>query len=438
MIHFRKLTLATLLLACAAPIAAQPPAPGAAIKPADAPPTEIGRSPAATFLMTEYGLSEAEAVERAGLQDEIVALSERLNADNDPNYADMWIEHTPVYKIVIAFADNADRKEFLASLDPKLQRYVQIRNASRSRAQVNADLDALLASFNATAVPYFGGYDVRTGKYAITAETQDGVARLRQATPARLRSEVLFKVGEIPKAQQSNPTGVQSGDWLASGYTIYSTAYAENCTFGFTVTYGSPVKRGILTAAHCKPGGIRSAHGHWVTYDAANPVAYGYTGKYDFMVVNTTGLNQDYQLYFEDKNSIPEFPATGFFNVTGMVTFMNQKAGMVMCKQGMSTGITCGEIVDGNALRNGARGWIAVSKTQQADLTAPGDSGGPWFMYPGSSQDIKATGVHSGATTENCVGTGSACTAVYMPIDYINHTGTGISGNSTIKLVTRP
>lgn len=59
---------------------------------------------------------------RIDLQSEILALSEKLNTENDPAYADMFIQHEPVFKIVVMFADKRDRKPFLVSLDPKLRR----------------------------------------------------------------------------------------------------------------------------------------------------------------------------------------------------------------------------------------------------------------------------------------------------------------------------
>ncbi len=32
----------------------------------------------------------------------------------------MYIQHQPVYTIIVLFADNSDQKDFLKSLDPKM------------------------------------------------------------------------------------------------------------------------------------------------------------------------------------------------------------------------------------------------------------------------------------------------------------------------------
>lgn len=84
-----------------------------------------------TYLELAYGISAEEAQLRLELQEKVIELSEQLNAENDPNYADMYIQHTPVYKIVVLFADNKDRHQFLKSLDPKMQKYVQLKKCQK-------------------------------------------------------------------------------------------------------------------------------------------------------------------------------------------------------------------------------------------------------------------------------------------------------------------
>ena len=151
----------------------------------------------------------------------------------------------------------------------------------------------------------------------------------------------------------------------------------------------------------------------------------GISDKYDYQIWDTTGLTVGNTIAYKDINGIPEFPATGTFRMTAIVTFLNQKAGMIVCKSGHTTGITCGEIVNGNATRDGVSGWIQVSKTQQADISAGGDSGGPWFLYPGTSSTITGVGIHTAGD-----GTGFSSIAIYMPIDYIDDHITSVS---TIK-----
>lgn len=80
----------------------------------------IGRNPSVSLLMLENGLTQQEAQMRIDLQDQIIAMSEKLNTQNDPAYADIYIQHEPVYKIIVSFSDKKDRKAFLDQLDPKI------------------------------------------------------------------------------------------------------------------------------------------------------------------------------------------------------------------------------------------------------------------------------------------------------------------------------
>jgi hypothetical protein len=107
------------------------------------------------LLMKEYSISQQEAQLRIDLQTEIIAMSEKLNTESDPAYADIYIQHEPVYKIIFSFADKKDRKAFLDQIDPKIRRYVQLKNATKSRADVGRDLDAIAASLRNSGIDYF-------------------------------------------------------------------------------------------------------------------------------------------------------------------------------------------------------------------------------------------------------------------------------------------
>ena len=148
--------------------------------------------------------------------------------------------------------------------------------------------------------------------------------------------------------------------------------------------------------------------------------------KYDYQIWDVTGLTVDNTIVYKDINGIPEFPASGTFHMTAITTFLNQKAGMIVCKSGNTTGITCGEITNGNLTYDGVAGWIQVSKTQQSVISQPGDSGGPWFLYPGTSSTITGVGIHTAGDSVS----GPTGIAVYMPIDYIDDHITSVS---TIK-----
>lgn len=395
-------------------------------------------NPAVSHLMKAYGLDQAEAERRIDRQADILKLSERLNTENDAAYADMYIKHEPNYKIVVMFADRKDRQVFWESLSPKIRPYVKVKTAKRSRVIAGKRFEEVNVALRGLALPFASKYDLETEKFLVTVELPEDVERVKSGLPSARKLDTTVEVGLIPKTE-ALPTGVQPGDRLYGGNPIFTAPGGSGgyCSLGYAVnfTLNGVAKKGILTAGHCQDTMYVDFGGHSVTLsgpvinkphrDAPPAGADGISDKYDYQIWDTTGLTVDNTIAFKDINGIPEFPATGTFRMTSIVTFLNQKAGMIVCKSGHTTGITCGEIINGNATHDGVTGWIEVSKTQQADISEPGDSGGPWFLYPGSSSTITGVGIHTAG-----IGTGSTSKAIYMPIDYIDDHLTSVS---TIK-----
>lgn len=406
-----------------------------------------GRNPSVTHLMQSYRIDAAEAQQRIDIQSEVMALSERLNSGDDPAYGDMYIQHQPVFKIVILFADNGDRKAFLDSLSPTLRRYVQLKTAKKSRGRVARELEELAAALERLNVPFTSKYDLASEQFVVTAETQAAVDAIRAALPETRKVETVFRIAPVPRPQAA-PTGVQAGDVARGGQPVWvgpgGSASGSWCSFGYAVNYtqGGVAKRGILTAGHCYDTmyinyGARNVTLSGPVIDKPHKAGFptveqdGISDKYDFQIWETTGLSVSSTISYVDKNGIPEFPASGTFTLTGVASFLNQKTGMVVCKSGHTTGITCGEITNGNAYRDGVYGWIEVSKTQQTLISDGGDSGGPWFLYPpGTSTTITGTGIHTAGDSVP----GPTGIAQYMPIERIaDPVNSQITNVSTIK-----
>lgn len=401
-------------------------------------------NPSVTYLMQTYGLGKEEAQTRIDLQNEIVALSEKLNASGDPDFGDMYIKQEPQFKIVVMFASNSERKAFLDSLDPKLRRYVQLKTAKKSRGQFNRELNELSAVLTALKIPYTAKYDLETEKYVVSVETEQAAGLVRAALPDTRKVETLVQVVPLPKVQ-SAPTGVVAGDRLYGGDAVYVSQLPAgttdagarsgdlaDCTLSYSVAYtiGGVAKRGILTAGHCPDTMLVKIGTHYVTLSGPdvhrpNRGTDGLNDKYDFQIFDATGLTVDNRVRYFDENSIPEFPNSGDLRLTAITGFLNQKSGMVVCKSGANSGITCGSISNGNLTWDGAPGWIEVNRTNQQVISVGGDSGAAWFLYPGSSTTITGVGVH---TAGNAV-PGATGIAIYMPIDYID------DANSTINTI---
>lgn len=381
------------------------------------------------YLELAYGISAEEAQLRLELQEKVIELSEQLNAENDPNYADMYIKHTPVYKIVVLFADNKDRHQFLKSLDPKMRKYVQLKNVKKSRSQYERELSELGQEFSLLNIPYEMIFDLEKQKFVVAIEQKEYIKEFRKAAQKlKKQGEIDFEVRAIAK-DESAPTNVRSGDKIYSGVQLWKTVgdNAGSCTAGYAVTYtiGGVSKKGILTSAHCSTSMLINM-GNNRHIGLHNPDIKHYTRNHDYQIWETTGISLNNQVHFKNSYGIPEFAKpTGNFRVTQTMKYSNQKAGMIVCKSGAFTGITCGTITNANAtFNNQGSGWVKVENSKQPDISTGGDSGGPWFVYPGKSTTITAVGVHK-------AGSDNPDYALYMPIDKIK------DHNPTVQLILK-
>lgn len=108
----RPVLLALALGFSALAVAQEPESP----LPPEQAPAPTGKSPAVMYLMQEFGISEEDAKERLAVQAELMPVAKRLEEEVDPGFSDTWIEHTPVFKVVFAFADAKDRGALLENL----------------------------------------------------------------------------------------------------------------------------------------------------------------------------------------------------------------------------------------------------------------------------------------------------------------------------------
>ncbi len=78
-----------------------------------------------------YNVSVSEAVDRLQLQKEIGDLDAALYAASPDMYAGLWIEHDPVYKVVVRYVDTDIGADILnRTADNKLIRFVELREAT--------------------------------------------------------------------------------------------------------------------------------------------------------------------------------------------------------------------------------------------------------------------------------------------------------------------
>jgi streptogrisin D len=455
MLTRRTALAAAMLLASAAtvtfPQASQAAPPTAKMPP---PPSEerVSRAdiPAGQrYLMDRHKISAAEAAERIALEEEVSRLANKLRESDPDDFGDLWIEHEPVYRIVVAFLNNEDRTALRESIAPNLRRYVQFKQVKTSWKQREALIERIIAALKPLGIEYYSHYDHRTDSVVIQTQADRAVQQIRQAIPSELQSFVTIRKGRVPQKIQA--TGARAGDYLHGGWWYYLSNAGGNwheCSFAFNAkdNQNRPV---ILSAGHCGHPTYIYYSDHWVSL--APPIQDHESGKYDYQAQLITGLTSGPWVYFQNgeisdpvyytyssRNYIPGYNADGYFKVVGTSGYYDQKVGQTVCKSGRTSGLTCGKITHGWATWNGVTGWIETGQSSQYINAYNGDSGGAVFRTPTSTGTIVALGIVVGAEKDDqdgVPGTGDefACTSdseslgytgdcwiIHMPIDYID------------------
>ena len=177
-------------------------------------------NPAVNHLMKAYRLDLAEAQSRLDRQAEIIKLSERLNTENDPAYADMYIQHEPNYRIVVMFADKKDRQALWQSMSPKIRPHVKLKTAKRSRGVANKRYEELNATLRKLPFSFSSHYDLATNRFSVTVEDPVDIELVKAVLPKARRFDTRIEVGLVPKVE-ALPSGVQPGDRLYGGNPIF-------------------------------------------------------------------------------------------------------------------------------------------------------------------------------------------------------------------------
>lgn len=391
-----KVSLTSMVagLALSAPINAQSGPTKAPPAPTDlsAPP---GANPEAAFLSESFGISPDEARERIGIMNQVGELVRKAEAEGGTSYAGVWVEHEPVFKVLVAFADQQPRQTFVASLDPQMRRFVQIRNVRAGVRQQQADIAAIFEALRQGGRDFFVAFNPKNQKYEVTVNEGSDTQSVLSAIPPQLRSLVTVQKGPVPKNAQSNVT---PGDRVHAGWDALTSTGAFACTFGFA---GVNVNNrpAVSTAGHCtsqQPKVVKSTNtAAYVTLPL--PFAERFYDIFDFQLHEAVGLDPGYWVWFQNSkpvrgyenyvNTVSGYYSDGYFTVSGVAPYkINNGEHYVdrpVCKSGSRTGFTCGLIsssyVSGTSEGQSFTGMVRVNRSQQMVIAFSGDSGGPVF-----------------------------------------------------------
>lgn len=342
-----------------------------------------------------FGVSIDEALRRLELQRAIGELDAKLEEQEADTFAGLYIEHEPEYRVVARFTRDgaATLQRYVA--DTALAGVVHAEQAHSTMNELLRAQEAALKAVRAQGLQVDGTLDVRenVAEVRVLGHAAAGAAQALRglALPAQAKVTTVSKLME-PEVSGTIVGGATLRSFVSGGY--YS------CTGAFTVRNVNTGARGVLTAAHCR--------------DDEN--VWDYTDNIWVQIRYQAGLHggsHDVQWhttpYVEDNMT---WTGSNYREILGTKSRAYQTIGEWVCKYGITTGYTCGQINSKtyapSYIPNANATFVQMYRAG-ITLSSPGDSGGPWFY------GNNAYGVHSG-------GNGGEY-SIYMPINYVGGLG---------------
>lgn len=345
-----------------------------------------------------FGVDVTEAARRLELQQQAGALDAALATEEKATFAGLWIEHEPELRVVVQFTDRvADERLQARVAGGPLAGLVEARRVRFSLADLEQRQETAGARSAAAGVPFNSDIDVRANRVELhVIEPEQLQARLA-AAGAHLPDGVVVK--RVPRLAEPETV-------LRGGVPL------STCTAGFTVRNNSTGELGVSTAAHC--GNTQAYLGVNLPFRAED---------------NNTDQDVQWHSGCDIMDVTNEFDSgIGIRAVVGTIPRDNQAIGSVVCKNGMTTGHTCGTIAsktfDLGANHNAT--FIRMNNYPSWNLSEPGDSGGPWFV------DNYAYGTHFGSPGDD------ANDSIYMAINYISSLGVSVLTSNPGNCNRRP
>lgn len=367
-------------------------APASAGENAPAAPTLTKQQKAAADRLAEdHGVSRTEAQRRIERQDQLTGLASRLRKDLGGSFGGAWIDQEHGGRLVVAVTgDTAARTVRSAAARSNAAEAagtdtVLVKRSLKDLTRISARLAARISKANKGS-----GHGLQsavvTQKNAVRLDVPEG-GKLNAAQ----RGVVRWAKKEFGDAlrtgtyqQESRPLycgGQYSCDPpVRSGLAIYGDNI--RCTSAFTAYSGSSYY--MLTAGHC-------AEGSW--YWWVPTYSYGYQ-EVGSVADYTFGYYGDYAAVRIDDSSWWQ-PRGWVYPQVRISSWNYDYVGQYVCKQGSTTGYTCGQITETDATVSYPDRTL-TGMTWSTACVAAGDSGSG--VYYGST----AYGILSGGPFSGC------------------------------------
>ncbi|WP_180186790.1 S1 family peptidase [Acinetobacter sp. YH01008] len=377
----------------------------------------------ASEYIKNHNVTLGEAINRLAIQESRSDVLSRIENKYADRLAGTYIEHDPIYKVVIRLKGNEPVKNFTADIKnltsagkPILQLPIEFQTGAfetkkEGLERLNKSANEIKHQFNNVQGL---SYDERTGdiKILLFSELNEARSNTQNAQKLNLISSKFnnlpFKI-EYINAKFQDTVAVKGGSKIntSGGY----------CTSAFAIK-NSTGSQYMSTAAHCIGASLDVPTNAPLTVVGSQLNA---TRDVSWMTVGT-GNTVSSQF-----NSSP----TVTTQLTGRRTVANTKLNDTVCHNGANTGYSCGYIgaLNFQPTYQGACGTVACSNTWIAVVGSlngasgngtlkcfSGDSGGPVF------QNSIAFGILKGSSYTGA-GSGQCNAFFYMSTDQIYNMG---------------
>jgi hypothetical protein len=343
--------------------------------------------PIAVTYAQMHRVSLAEAKKRLARVPDIARLDNQLQRELPGTFAGLYIEHEPSYRVVVKFTKDAKENLARYTSDP----IFIAETAPHSLEFLIGAQDELGEQFKKSKTEFESGLDLSSSAIDVYVRDPTSVSASLAGFKSAKEFVRLHKVGGFIE-----PTAALVGGGQLDGPN-------SRCTSGFNVV--NTVKSlGLITAGHCDDN---------LTYmtGLSAPLTYVSTmnvGSYDLQwhTQSSAGVRRTQSNVI----SVPGGPVPTM-SITSAPDSTTLPVGATVCKSGITTRYTCGEIKDKNAksMWQGELGsYIRVHNAQNNVMNESGDSGGPVFGTNAAYGIVHGRGA-AGTATRNDL--------YYMPIE---------------------
>ena len=389
----------------------------------------------AAMLAKNKGLNAADASEQIALERQIMDVIDTVASAFPEQFSGYEIQNGKPFVFNLYFSRDVDQAALQQLLPAELRRYVKARKVRFNRAERQKLVDESAAALRDKGFQFTARYDLTEDGIAVDVDDTATEASVLAALPEQARANGVVKKGLRKKTlAYTRPTGVSSQDQIYGGWPLYGVASdgSQNmCTAGLSGTdsYGDPI---LFTAGHCitdlTKSPVKTYNQRTPSYDrskwinlptAVNKPYNGANKKLDYASLNVYGFATqgglmffrnnvdpyDWEYYYIQRrtgrfidnspNIVANMGPEGYLAITGPLRSYSVGVGTKLCKMGIFTGTTCGEVINDYASSDRATGFIEVAKTAQMYIASNGDSGGPVFTPPDANGQTRIAGILS-------------------------------------------